>query len=76
MLSPAPLKSLQQLPDSQAGKMLLPRRDVFPLNYLCHSAKLDENLQIRGAAPCKPSSPTGPSTSRSGGGCRLLLTAP
>ena len=71
MASPAPLKLLQQPPDSQASKTLLLRRDVFPLNYLCHSEKLDENLQIRGAAPCKPSSPTAPPprTAVAGAGC-------
>lgn len=71
MLSPAPLKSLQQPPDAQASKPLLLRRDVFLLNSLCRSAKLDDHLQIRGAAPCKPSSPAAPPppTAVADGGC-------
>ena len=76
MPSPAPLKSPQELPDSQASKALLLHRDVFPLSYLCHSAKLDENLSIRGAAPCKPPLTNKSSASRSSGRCRLLLMAP
>lgn len=58
MLSPAPLESLQQPPNSLASKTPLTHTEVFPLNYSCRSAKLDENLQRREAAPCKPSSPT------------------
>lgn len=58
VLSPAPLESLQQPPNSLASKTPLTHTEVFPLNYSCRSAKLDENLQRREAAPCKPSSPT------------------